>query len=84
MDDCCHDTQNFCFSCIEYVSVVVQQDRFEQWGHHICADHLQIICLLHVRVDELEYFLFDRPKSPNPRCLGSNIAYRSLAIARSI
>lgn len=72
MDDGGHGVQNLCLSRIRDISVIIHQDCFKKWGHHVGIDHLEIVRLLHVGVDELQDFLFDGAKPSNLGSLWRN------------
>lgn len=62
VDDCSHDVQNLCFSCVGHIAVVVNQNGLEQRRDHAGVDHFEIVRLLHVGVNELQDLLLDGPQ----------------------
>lgn len=72
VNDSSHNIQDFCLSGIRDITVIVQKDSLKKWRNHVCIDHFQIISLLYVGINELQYFLFDSPESANFGSFGSN------------
>jgi hypothetical protein len=65
VNDSCHDIQDFRLAGVRNVSVVVQQDGFQKRWNHIGIDHLQVIGLLDICVDEFQDLLLDSAKPAN-------------------
>jgi len=80
MNDRCHNVQDLCLSCIKDIPIIIHQDCFEEWRYHVYTDHFQIVRLLHISVNELEYFFLYRPEPSDFRCLGRDVAYETLVL----
>jgi len=51
--DCRHDLQDLSITSVWHVSVVVNQHRIKEGWHDVRSNHLQIIRLLDICLDEL-------------------------------
>ena len=54
-----HDIQDLCLSCIGNIIPVVEKNCLKQAGNKAIVDHLQVIGLFNVCVDELEDLFLD-------------------------
>jgi hypothetical protein len=87
VDDCGHGVEDFCFACVGDIAVIVNENGLEQRRHHIGINHLKVVRLFHICVDELQDFLFDGSKTSdfgsfwrNAPCLVSVTDHKLLAI----
>lgn len=81
MNDRCHNVQDLRLACIEDIPIIIHQDCFKKWWYHVYTDHFQIVRLLHISVNELEYFLLYRPEPSDFRRLGRDVAYETVSSA---
>lgn len=58
-NDCRHDLQDFSITSIGDVSVVVNEDGIEESWDDVCSDHLKIIGLLNICLDQLQDLFLD-------------------------
>lgn len=72
VDNGCHDIQDLGFPCIGHVPVVVDQNSLKERWNHISIDHVSVVGLLHIGIDQLQNFLLDCAKSANFGSLGGN------------
>lgn len=63
VDYCSHDVEDLCFASVRYITVIVNENGLEQRRHHIGINHLKVVRLFHVCVDELQDFLLDGSKA---------------------
>jgi hypothetical protein len=75
VDDGCHDIQHLGFPCIGHVPVVVDQNSLKERRNHVSINHVGVVRLFHVGIDQLQDLLFDGAKSANFGSLGGNGPY---------
>jgi hypothetical protein len=71
----CHGPQNLSVASTSNVPVVINQDGFEELRHHLRPNSLEILRLVHKRLDELEDFLFDGAKAADLGHLGRDFTW---------
>jgi hypothetical protein len=69
-----HHVQYFGFTSVRHVVLVVDQNSLQQLGDNVVVDHLQVISLLNICVDELENLLLDRTETTDFGHLGCDVA----------
>lgn len=74
MDDRGDNVKDFGFTSIWNIPLVVKQYSIKKWGNHAVVDHLHIIGLFDVDVDQLQDLLLDRSKTANFGSLGRDIS----------
>jgi hypothetical protein len=83
VDDRSHGIQDLGLSCIGNVAGIINQDSLHERGHHAGINHIKIIRLVHIGINELQDFFLDGPKSSDLGGLGCNGSYDVLIAARA-
>jgi hypothetical protein len=69
-----HHVQYFGLTSVRHIVLVVDQNSLQQLGHNVVVNHLQVISLLNICVDELENLLLDCTETTDFGHLGCNVA----------
>jgi hypothetical protein len=69
-----HHVQYFGFTGVRHVVLVVDQNSLQQLGDNVVVDHLQVISLLNICVDEFENLLLDRTETADFGHLSCDVA----------
>ena len=77
-DDSRHHVQHLCIASCGNVTVVVAENRVEQWRHEVRVHGFEILSLLNEGLHELEDLLLDCPQMPDFRGLRGDQACKKL------